>query len=222
MFRSITIASILCLSIGGESFAQGLLGKGHVSSQFLLFETKPVNGFRFENYSQGWQAQINAPLIWLENDDPFSGVALDMFATLNGVKLASQNDLGDTNRAASIGGDLGFNLFFHAHEDLRPFATAGVIWDTTRLDSVTVTPPPTTARTDLVESAGFVGLGAEVDVVDWLAWRSSYVFKADAREEHDIINEVYIRPSQSWFARLSLVIDTGGNKTGGIGAGLTW
>lgn len=119
MIRSFTIASLLCLFFfGGECFAQGLLGKGHVSSQFLLFDTKPDHGFRFDNYSKGWRAQVNAPVIWLENEEPFSGVALDLFASLNGVNLDSQNALGDTNNANSVGGDVGVNLFFHATEHL--------------------------------------------------------------------------------------------------------
>lgn len=223
MIRSFTIASLLGLFfLGGECFAQGLLGKGHVSSQFLLFDTKPSNGFQFDNYSKGWKAQVNAPVIWLENEEPFSGVALDLFATLNGVNLASQNALGDTNDADSVGGDVGVNLFFHATDHIRPFATAGMIWDTTQLDSATFGIPPTTATTNLTKSEGFIGLGAEVDLIDWVAWRSSFVYIADGLEEPDIVNELFIRPSESWFVRLSLVIDTSGNKIGGIGAGLTW
>ncbi len=221
MFRSITIASLLCLLLGSECFAQGLLGKGHVSSQFLLFDTKPVNGFRFDNYSKGWRAQVNAPVIWLENEEPFNGVALDLFASLNGVKLDFQDDLANTNQADSVGGDVGVNLFFHATESLRPFATAGLIWDTTQLDSP-LAPPPQPQTTDFTESEGFIGLGAEVDLVDWVAWRSSFVFIADSLDEPDAVNEIFIRPSESWFLRLSLVIDTSGNKIGGIGAGLTW
>ncbi len=232
MIRSFTIASLLCLFfLGGECFAQGLLGKGHVSSQFLLFDTRPANGFRFDNYSKGWRAQVNAPVIWLENEEPFSGVAMDLFASLNGVNLASQNILGDTNQSNSVGGDVGVNLFFHATEKLRPFATAGMIWDTTTLKSATVLRPEmppdpeipaTKTTTDLTKSKGFVGLGAEVDLMDWIAWRSSIVFIADSLDKPDAVNEIFLRPSESWFVRLSLVIDTSGNKIGGVGAGLTW
>lgn len=225
MFRSITIASLLCLLLGSEGFAQGLLGKGHVSSQFLLFDTKPSNGFRFDNDGKGWRAQVNAPVIWLENEEPFSGVALDLFASLNGVNLAaSQNDLGDTNVGDSVGGDVGVNLFFHATDHIRPFATAGMTWDTTRIVPAQPAPPapPKTLPDHQTNSDGFIGLGTEVDLVNSVAWRSSFVFIADGLEEPDFINEIYFRPSQSWFARLSLVIDTSGNKIGGIGAGLTW
>lgn len=226
MIRSFTIAVLLgLLFLGGECFAQGLLGKGHVSSQFLLFDTKPANEFQFDNYSKGWRAQVNAPVIWLENEEPFSGVAMDLFASLNGVNLASQNaleDTEDTNDADTVGGDVGVNLFFHATDHLRPFATAGMIWDTTQIDSATIGPPPTTAKTNLTKSEGFIGLGAEVDLMDRVAWRSSFVYVADGLEEPDIVNDIFIRPSESWFVRLSLVIDTSGNKIGGIGAGLTW
>ncbi len=231
MFRSITIAFLLCLLLGSECFAQGLLGKGHVSSQFLLFDTNLTNGFRFDNYSTGWQTQINAPIIWLENEEPFSGVAMDIFATLHGVTMASQNDFGDTNHADSIGGDLGFNMFFHATEHFRPFATAGMLWNSTELDSVTLARPAappdppipeTTATTPITTRKTFFGFGAEVDLIDLVALRSSFVFQVDPQIDHDIVNELFIRPSQSWFVRLSLVIDTAGNKTGGIGAGLTW
>lgn len=223
MIRSFTIATFLCLCfLGGESFAQGLLGKGHVSSQFLLFDTKPANGFRFDNYSKGWRTQVNAPVIWLENEEPFSGVALDLFASLNGVNMDSQNDLGDTNHSKSVGGDVGVNLFFHATESLRPFATAGLIWDTTQVDSATIGPPATTGTTDLTKSEGFIGLGGEVDLMDWVAWRSSFVYIADGLDEPEAVNELFIRPTESWFLRLSFVIDTSGNKIGGIGAGLTW
>lgn len=223
MIRLFTIASLLCLVfLGSESFAQGLLGKGHVSSQFLLFDTKPVDGFRFDNYSKGWRTQINAPVIWLENEEPFSGVAMDVFATLNGTKPTSQNDLGDTILADFIGGDVGVNLFFHATDHLRPFATAGMIWATAELDSATIGPPATTTTTNLTESEGFIGLGGEVDLINWVAWRSSFVFIANSLDQPDAVNEIFIRPSESWFVRLSLVIDTSGNKIGGIGAGLTW
>ncbi len=222
MFRSITIAFLLGLLLGSEGFAQGLLGKGHVSSQFLLFDTNPANGFQFDNYSTGWQTQINAPIIWLENEEPFSGVAMDIFATLHGVTMASQNDLGDTNHADSIGGDLGFNVFFHATDHIRPFATAGMLWNSTELNSVIIGPPPTTVTTPSTIRKTFFGFGAEVDLIDLVALRSSFVFQVDAQREHEIVNELFIRPSQSWFARLSLVIDTAGNKTGGIGVGLAW
>lgn len=222
MFRSITIASLLCLLFGSESFAQGLLGKGHVSSQFLLFDNKPSQGFRFDNYSPGWRAQVNAPVIWLENEEPFSGVAMDLFASLNGVKLDSQNDLGDTNHADTVGGDVGANLFFHATENFRPFATTGLIWSTTELDLTTVGPPQTSSTNHLTMTAGFLGVGAEVDLMDWIAWRSSFVYISDSLNEPEAVNEIFFRPSESWFARFSLVIDTTGNKTGGIGAGLAW
>lgn len=97
-----------------------------------------------------------------------------------------------------------------------------MIWDTTRLNSATIGPPPTTATTDLTKTAGFIGLGGEVDLMDWVAWRSSFVFIADSLDKPDAINEIFVRPADSWFLRLSLVIDTSGNKVGGIGAGLTW
>ncbi len=196
-----------------------------------MFDSNPANGFRFDNYSTGWQTQINAPIIWLENEEPFSGVAMDVFATLHGDTMASQNDFGDTNHADSIGGDVGFNLFFHATEHIRPFATAGMIWNSTELDSLILERPPmppappipeTTQTTPIVTRKTFFGFGAELDLIDSVAWRSSFVFQVDPQIEHDIVNELFIRPSQSWFARLSLVIDTAGNKTGGIGAGLAW
>ncbi len=235
MVRLITVASLLSLLfLGGECFAQGLLGKSHVSSQFLLYDTKPDAGFRFDNYSNGWQTQINTPVIWIENEEPLSGVAADFFATLRGVKIDSQSQLGDTNHANSIGGDFGFNVFFHATDRLRPFVTTGMIWNANETDAFVAARPddPGTPENEskpemrlTKQSAGatpFFGFGAEADLIDMVALRSSFVFHKGSSRESGVVNELFIRPSKSWFARLSLVIDTSGNRIGGIGGGLCW
>lgn len=221
MCRAVAMSLAVCLCLATqETFAQGLLGKGHASGQYLAvrFDNDEFPGL--DDVHHGWRTQLNMPLVWAEREDQWS-LGVDVFGTLSGLRVD-----GELSGAPPIDvdidfliGDAGFNIFTNATEHIRPFAQFGLNW--TQIKG-RATDGVTTLETRDAQTTALLGAGVEVDLWEFLAVRASVVFDAESIDNTEFVGELFLRPGDQWFGRFTVQTDTDGDLLGGIGLGVAW
>ncbi|MCX7119934.1 MAG: hypothetical protein NTZ86_08775 [Legionellales bacterium] len=196
----------------------GLLGKRHASAQLLVGRAHvevhdSSASLTLNGTGVGWFTQVNAPLLVTENE-AIIGLGIDAFGSLGGSRLSGPGAVSDGIDTSSFnfdsdafGGNVGVNVFYEAAESIRPFVQLGVCFLRTSGSASTST--DNFVVSSETNSSLLFGVGAELDVVESIAFRTSVVPALNGSKQVNFVNELFVNPQDRWFLRMSLITTVG-------------
>lgn len=225
MRAMLVFVSVLAFcGISQNAVAQGLLGKGSLSGQYLLVKFSENEIPNFDGIDHGGRLLFSVPLT-MNTSEESAAFGIDWFVNGYGYILSDQVGFASDMhwRLTNAGVETGATAFMNFAETFKPFVQLGV--QVSRLTSKITDSSGGVLLSDSVNDTSLIfGAGIEWTFLpSYAALQSSVVFGSEMLGNTEFRNDLIIRPGDShWFGRLSAIANTDSDVFVGFGGGFTW